>query len=295
MKTMRRFSKQFISAAVILSLLFFTGPAQAAYSTSFQSGTIQVITPNSTGISINGILHVEGFSTLQKVWLCVRGPQGELVVYPAEVQDGSFSLDINLRFGNGLYTIWLGESATKFDGKIRFEVINTQSQDNRYLAPSAYVDSTNPAIVSLAKEIVGDEQSDYGKLQAIHSWVTNNISYDYNAYLGGNDMVLAASQTLQDRSGICRNYSFLVAALCRAVGLPTKVVYGEAWATSEWAAQKHAWNEVYVGGRWVTLDATWDAGFIRDAAFVQAPSTRFFDPGSAVFAETHSDATVTLH
>lgn len=279
----------------MLSLLFFAGSAQAAYSTGFASGSIQVTAPSTSGMNCDGSLLVEGRSTLDKVWLCLRGPEGELATYPIKVDEGQFSLDLQLRFGPGLYTIWMGESSARFDGTIRFEAVNKQRGDTRYLSPSAYVDSDNPLIQALARQITGGSHTDYEKLAAIHYWVAANIKYDYKAYLNGSDLMVTASQTAQDKSGICRNYAFLMAALCRAAGLPARVVYGDASATGEWAAQKHAWNEVYVGNRWVTADSTWDAGYIKNSRFISKPSTKYFNPDSAVFAATHSGATYTLH
>ncbi|MGI6703787.1 MAG: transglutaminase domain-containing protein [Clostridia bacterium] len=81
------------------------------------------------------------------------------------------------------------------------------------------------------------------KIRAIHQWAASNIEYDYNAYLEGDNTMRAASETIKRGKGTCRDYSFVVAALARALGIPARVVYGSAAGTGGWDAQLHAWNE----------------------------------------------------
>lgn len=285
----------FISTVILVSLLIFSVPASADYSIGFSNSSIQVSSPSCSGFSCEGNLTIEGTSNLDRVWFCVRGPAGELITYPADVQGGRFSLDMQLRFGPGKYTIWAGDNPTRFNGVIRFELINKLEKDTRYISPSAYVDSDNQSVVSLVYEIVTPQMSETEKLKAIHDWVAGNISYDYQAFLEGNITLVPASQTLKNQKGVCGDYSFLVAALARATGLQAKVVYGQTWESNGWKSQSHAWNEVYADGRWVTIDATWDAGYIQDNSFVAALSNKYFDPDSEDFAVTHFASAYTAY
>jgi transglutaminase-like putative cysteine protease len=202
---------------------------------------------------------------------------------------------MQLRFGPGKYTIWAGDNSTRFDGVIRFELVNKLEKDTRYISPSAYVDSDNQSVVALAHEIVSPQMSETEKLKAIHDWVSGNIAYDYQAFLEGNTTLVPASQTLQSKKGVCRDYSFLVAALARAAGLEAKVVHGQTWESNGWTAQSHAWNEVYADGQWVAIDATWDAGYIQNNSFVFAPSNKYFAPDSKDFAVTHFASAYTTY
>jgi len=66
----------------------------------------------------------------------------------------------------------------------------------------------------------------------------------------------------------------LAAAMCRAVGIPAQVVTGLAyvdqWRTVENGFGGHAWVQVYIGDKWIGLDAAfrggYDAGHIALAA-----------------------------
>jgi hypothetical protein len=283
-----KFLKAILIFVICTSLLLGTGvTAEAAYSIGFKTKYIEITSPDKNGLPFDGCLIVEGKTDLPEVWLCLRGPEGELETYPAKAEDGSFKVNVNLRFGKGTYTVWAGDNPRKFDGKIRFKVKNTETEDMRYLAPSAYVDSDHEDIKTLAEELISPDMTEMEKIHAIHRWVTSNIEYDYEAYLKGENVMRTASETIKRGKGVCRDYSFVVAALARAVNIPAKVVYGNARDAGGWGAQLHAWNELYIDGRWVIVDTTWDAGYIKKGEFVSSPSDKFFDPEPEEFAKTH--------
>ncbi len=278
---------------ISLNFVFTDAQAQASYSTGFRNSKIQVTSPNSNGITCNGDLLIEGTSNLDVVWFCIRGPQQELTTWKADVNENTFSTSINLRFGSGQYTIWAGDNAQRFDGTIRFLVSNRDVEDNRYTSASLYVDSRNSDIADLAVAIAPDNLSSQEKLENIHSWVTANIAYDYDAYLRKDIQLVTASQVLKDRKGLCRDFSFLFAALARAANLPTKVVYGEAESGNSW--ELHAWNEVLIGDEWVSVDSSWDAGYVMNDRFIQSPSRTFLAPDLKSFALTHRVTQTTVH
>jgi transglutaminase-like putative cysteine protease len=66
------------------------------------------------------------------------------------------------------------------------------------------------------------------------------------------------------RAGFCEHYASALALLLRAAGIPSRVAAG--YLGGEWSdvgkylivrqSDAHAWTEGWIGGRWVTLDAT---------------------------------------
>lgn len=292
---LKRKLKGIIICMVLLSSpLLFNIPAEAASRTGFKSSKIEIYSPSRSGVECDGSLTIEGTTSLERIWFCLRGPAGEILTWPAAAQNGCFRLQVRLRYGPGIYTIWAGDNPRHFDGLIRFEAYNREQEDMRYLSPSPWVDSDNPEVIALANSLIRPEMKERDRLLAIHDWVAAHITYDYAAYLRGENIPLPASVTLQKRTGLCRDYAFLVAALARALGMPTRVVYGDA--SSEGASpQKHAWNEVYCEGRWMILDAAWDAGHISNGSFIPALSHLFFDPDPAAFSMTHRNAVYTLY
>jgi len=61
-----------------------------------------------------------------------------------------------------------------------------------------------------------------------------------------------ALSTLENRMGDCNEHSVLLAALARAVGIPTAVEAGLVYLTDRF--YYHAWNMVYIG-EWISVDA----------------------------------------
>ncbi len=292
----KKFQLFLISLALAFTAVLSSGiPAEGTYSIGFRTASIEITKPVASGVSCDGILQTEGKSDLQQVWFCLRGPEGEIATYPVPVSNGRFQANIHLRFGPGTYTVWAGDNPYHFDGKIRFLVENRSQSDTRYLAPSAYVDSDNGKVAALASALANARLTDREKLEAIYDWVTGNISYDYCAYKSGRNLLVKASTTLEKKTGTCRDYSFVVAALARAAGLPARVIYGKVFDSDAKVWYDHAWNEVYADGRWIVLDATRDAGYVSNGRFVPAPSRKHFDLTDEAYSRYYSNQTYTIH
>lgn len=220
------------------------------------------------------------------------------------VTDGHIEQPVYLNFGQGKYTINVYTSDEKLGEAREFEyyksipVINRDPRD-RYLVPSEFVESEHPEIVQLALELTREKSSDAEKSRAIHDWVIHHIDYDAATYLAGGNRHDSALETLRERLTDCDGYARLNAALHRAAGIPAKVVIGalidrdagETWDDIEPDTVNHAWNEVYIDGRWVIQDPTLNAGYIDPDAgrFVRSTSHKYYDPSPATFALDHRE------
>lgn len=87
----------------------------------------------------------------------------------------------------------------------------------------------------------------------IGKFVHDFIRYDAN-YTG---KLPSIREILQNPVGVCTEYSELYTALARIAGIPALSVDGGACGEYE-SCQGHAWNMIYLNGRWVDVDATWD-------------------------------------
>lgn len=170
------------------------------------------------------------------------------------------------------------------------------------LMPSLDIQSTHPDILALANEITRGLQSDREKLVAIHDWVPSNIKYDVEDFVELHaKKPQDALSVLKRRSGVCAGYSALTAALLRASGIPARVVHGwarqwnETWvdllrnlSKDELSNGNHSWNEVFVDGRWVPVDVTWDAGTVANGVFTPKLRRTYLDPAPEAFSDDHS-------
>ena len=60
--------------------------------------------------------------------------------------------------------------------------------------------------------------------------------------------------------GICYDYAVLFAAMLRSVDIPTKLSMGYKSDINYY----HAWNQVYLNGKWVNIDTTYDAAYAQE-------------------------------
>jgi len=92
------------------------------------------------------------------------------------------------------------------------------------------------------------------KVKAVYKWVVAKINYDRKKNPPAG-YVPSITQTYSSKKGICYDFAALFAAMLRSQGVPTKLVKGYADKVSGY----HAWNEVYVNGKWQTIDTSYDA------------------------------------
>ena len=148
-------------------------------------------------------------------------------------------------FADGVLTIRkesLDNLPTAFAWKMR------RWSKHPFLQPSPFIQSNHPAIVKLANDITGEDDSALEKSRKIMAWIQKHIRK--RPVLSLPDAV----STLENRVGDCNEHAVLFAALARAVYLPTKVEAGLVYLNGRF--YYHAWNLVDLGReRWITADA----------------------------------------
>jgi hypothetical protein len=117
-----------------------------------------------------------------------------------------------------------------------------------FLEPTVYVESDDPTIRKVAADVVRDASDAWDAASRVNGWVYRAIS-DKNLNVGFG----SARQTLESRSGDCTEHTVLAVALCRAVGIPARILSGVVWHRDGF--YHHFWFEAYVG-RWVAFDPT---------------------------------------
>lgn len=146
----------------------------------------------------------------------------------------------------------------------------------KMLSPATYLQSDDKMIVGLAKKAVKGAKDAGDAARKIEAFVADHIS-EKNFSVG----YATALEVAASRQGDCSEHAVLTAAMCRAVGIPARVVSGVVYV-EEFAGRKnifggHAWTEVFVGGKWIGLDATrgYGAGHIAFAAGSGDPADFF--------------------
>jgi transglutaminase-like putative cysteine protease len=122
----------------------------------------------------------------------------------------------------------------------------------RYTLPSRYCDSDK--LLNFAWEKFGQVTHGLPRVQAICDWVHNNI--EYRTLSGRPD--LSASEVIERRYGVCRDFAHAAIALCRTFNLPARYVTGHlpdiGCIDPGSPMDFHAYCEVYLGQEWLTFD-----------------------------------------
>jgi len=133
-----------------------------------------------------------------------------------------------------------------------------------YLTASELIQSDDPVLVEKAREITKGSRDSWEAARRLSRWVSANIQ---GAIPGGG----TARGVYNSRSGECGGHSFLMAAFCRAVGIPARVAWGCLHLPERGGIfGQHGWNEIYMGeAGWIPVDTTAgeidyvDSGHIR--------------------------------
>lgn len=135
------------------------------------------------------------------------------------------------------------------------------------IEPTEYLQSDNKKIVALAEKAVGKTKDAGRAVKKIEKFVDQYITAK-NLSVG----YATALEVAKSKTGDCSEHAVLTAAMCRALGIPSKVacglVYADGFTGRKDIFAGHAWVEVYIGGKWIGLDATrpYGAGHITLAS-----------------------------
>ncbi len=165
-----------------------------------------------------------------------------------------------LQCGSGNYTVSVLENVTGTKYKVLRTAtihVNLCSETEVYLQSIQNIKwNSDMNAVFKASELTRKLTAEDEKVKAIYDYIVANIDYDYKK----TDSLKAiyvpnVEDTFETGKGICYDYSALFASMLRSQGIPAKLVKGY----SENVDGYHAWNEVLINGKWVTIDTTYDA------------------------------------
>jgi hypothetical protein len=134
--------------------------------------------------------------------------------------------------------------------------------------PNDWLQSDAPEIRKLAREGAGDAETPAARMLALQEFVRHFIrNKDLNVGYA------SALEVAKHPEGDCTEHAVLLAALGRALGIPTRVVdglaYTERYAGRDHVFVPHAWAQAWVDGHWQSFDAAlpgFDAGHIALSA-----------------------------
>ncbi len=219
--------------------------------TSLQNGSVTL----NTNLAEKGIVGIQADVQSDKK-LKVKVALDEQVEY-YDITEGEMT-KVPMQFGSGTYRVEVFEniSGSEYTGLYGEDVdVSLGDANDPFLYSSQIVDyEDSQDCYPLAEQLAQGAGSDMDILTAYYDYVVGSITYDYDkinhidsSYVPDIDTILESKQ------GICYDFAAVLASLLREAGIPAKLVMGYRSDMEEY----HAWNQVLIGGEWITVDATW--------------------------------------
>jgi hypothetical protein len=177
------------------------------------------------------------------------------------------------QFGNKIVVINWNRPA----GTVTYSVDIVVKNDARFSNPSGDIGRDSSFVKETQSIVIND---DIRKLAYLYgrSWdsvakmtgLVNNI-VDYDISLKGARK--PSSWVLVNRRGVCVEHANLLAAMLRALDMPTRYVVGYAYSSVDKKLIGHTWVEVLdSSGDWIPFDPTWVQGGYFDATHIKTAS-----------------------
>jgi hypothetical protein len=130
-----------------------------------------------------------------------------------------------------------------------FPYSGSDSEARAALQPTRFLPCRDPQIVKLAADAAGGTANAGEAVARLAQFVREYIVDKFN-----DTDVDTATDIIESRRGACRQHAILLAALCRAVGIPARLVGGMIYNAQSSTLSGHAWTQVFLGGRWIDYD-----------------------------------------
>ena len=136
----------------------------------------------------------------------------------------------------------------------------------KYTSATQFWQSTDPNIVSRAKQAVEGKNKVADIVKTLDKFVVDTLSYN-NEKIKYNIRQGALKALENPTNAVCLEYSDLMVALLRSQGIPARMPIGYAYsgdlkASPAVSDSLHSWVEVYVPNvGWMNIDPTWGEKF----------------------------------
>lgn len=171
----------------------------------------------------------------------------------------------------------------------------------KYLLPTKFVDSDHPSIIELANKLIDKNDSNIEKAVKLYYYVRDTIRY--NPYkINLSEQSLKASDVLKRKYGYCVEKANLLAALGRALGIPSR--FGFADVKNHLSSPKliemlrsevfafHGYTELYLDSKWVKATPAFNKELCE---LMHVSPLEFNGREDSIFHEFDADGKIFMH
>lgn len=208
-----------------------------------------------------------------KVKLQITGADG--VTYTYNLHGGYETFPLSAGSGNYKVAVYENVTGNQYSTALSQTFpVNITNTFGPNLYPNQYVNfNLSSQVVAQAMQLAQSCDTDLDVVSKIYNYVTTNITYDHNkaanvqsGYTSNVDQIMASG------TGICLDYSAVMASMLRSQGIPTRLEVGYA------GTAYHAWISTYItdigwvngiiefdGTSWSIMDPTFAANSSENA------------------------------
>ncbi|XP_015268833.1 PREDICTED: kyphoscoliosis peptidase-like [Gekko japonicus] len=161
----------------------------------------------------------------------------------------------------------------------------------------AYASKVNvtSSVKDLVSVLLQEAHNDLEKLRAIWIWICCHIEYDVKGYHDKTSRSCKPIDVLRSGKRVCAGYVGLFQQMCSIAGIQCKELSGYSKGLGYKPGHvfrgdtDHAWNAVFLHGRWHLLDSTWGSGTVDDSCtkFTFRQDDFYFLTHPALFITDH--------
>ncbi|MCR4730865.1 MAG: leucine-rich repeat protein [Saccharofermentans sp.] len=217
----------------------------------------------------------------------------EDVIYDVTIAYDAYGMSVNtgdnmiFKRGNNVY-FWQSDNY-EYNVEACRELWTDEQSLKECLEPQNDIECDDPVLIGYSNRICEGAQDDWEKAFRIYKFISSEMAYDKKAadsYASGYQD--SAVDVIRSGKAICEGFSNAFAALCRAQGIPAVVEFGIGFADYKEMTTReptvydyadHAWAAVYLGGKWLFVDPTYDMSryyYGPNDIRIYEESTRFY-------------------
>jgi hypothetical protein len=129
-----------------------------------------------------------------------------------------------------------------------------------FLQSCYFINCDDARVKDHARRAVGDARDAWVKARRIEHYV-----HDHMDRKNFTEAFATADEVARTMEGDCTEHAMLAAAMCRAVGVPSRTALGLVYVDDRRQGPVlgfHMWAEVWVHGQWLPIDATLGQGYV---------------------------------
>lgn len=204
-----------------------------------------------------------------------------------KVKEPVKTLTLSAVYGNGKYFIQVVSDDSESDvvlAEATIEIENYSEKDVFTTSTYAVYYYDDMTVIKDAKRINRKCKDNFKRFTNIYQFVLDNMTYarDYNRDYAQWSYFPDIEEIYIRHGGVCVDYATMLASICRAQGLPCKVITGYAGSHDN----LHTWVEVYIEGdtdfvfkgkeykvnSWNRMDPTLDDEIEENKNIIRSPN-----------------------